>query len=108
MIAPTTAQVLYRYDDAFYRDFAAVTCNSFGQGAAYYLGTTPDEATLTSLLHQAMKRAGLVPLSLPEGVESVVRKGQTRTLRFLINHNDHSVDTLGVSLEPFGVAILSF
>lgn len=108
MIAPTTAQVLYRYDDAFYRDFAAVTCNSFGQGAAYYLGTTPDEATLTSLLHQAMKRAGLVPLSLPEGVESVVRKGQTRTLRFLINHNDHLVDTLGVSLEPFGVAILSF
>lgn len=108
MIAPTTAQVLYRYDDAFYRDFAAVTCNSFGQGTAYYLGTTPDEATLTSLLHQAMKRAGLVPLSLPEGVESVVRKGQTRTLRFLINHNDHPVDTLGVSLEPFGVGILSF
>ena len=104
MSSPTTAQVLYRYGDTFYRDYAAVTCNRYGDGAAYYLGTTPDRETLTQLLEEAMIRAGITPLRLPEGVESVVRTGPARTLRFLINHNEHPTEALGVSLEPFGVA----
>ena len=62
MSSPTTAQVLYRYGDTFYRDYAAVTCNRYGDGAAYYLGTTPDRETLTQLLEEAMIRAGITPL----------------------------------------------
>ena len=45
-------------------------------------------------------------LSLPEEVESVVREGGGRTVRFLINHNDHPVEALGERLEAFGVKVL--
>ena len=105
MILPTTAETLYRYDDEFYRGYAAVTRNAYGKGAAWYLGTSPDQETLTILLRRAMAEAGLQCLDLPEGVEAVERSGGGRTLRFLINHNDRSAEALGVSLEPFGVAV---
>ena len=49
MVVPQGAQVLWRYDDPFYRSYAAITRNAYGQGAAYYLGTTPDQATLDAL-----------------------------------------------------------
>ena len=87
MTAPTTAEVLYRYDDPFYRQYAAITRNAWGKG-------------------WAMVQAGLTPLELPDEVESVVRRSGSRTLRFLINHNDSPVEALGVSLEPFGVKVL--
>lgn len=106
MIVPTTAQVLYRYDDPFYQHYAAITSNRFGRGTAYYLGTAPDPQTLTLLLQQVMEQAGLPALDLPQGVESVIRSGAGRTLRFLINHNDRQTTALGITLEPFGVAVL--
>ena len=53
-----------------------------------------------------MDEAGLARLSLPEEVESVVREGGGRTVRFLINHNDHPVEALGERLEAFGVKVL--
>ena len=106
MAAPTTAQVLYRYDDPFYHQYAAITRNRWGEGWAYYLGTAPDRDTLEEVLYSAMDEAGLDRLSLPEEVESVVREGGGRTVRFLINHNDHPVEALGERLEAFGVKVL--
>ena len=67
MIVPTAAQVLYRYDDPFYRTYAAITVNDFGQGAAFYLGTTPDRAVLTQVLTMAVERAGLNHETAPRG-----------------------------------------
>ena len=106
MAVPTTAQVLYRYGDPFYHQYAAITRNRWGEGWAYYLGTAPDRDTLEEVLRSAMNEAGLDRLSLPEEVESVVREGGGRTVRFLINHNDHPVEALGERLEAFGVKVL--
>ena len=106
MIVPTTAQVLYRYDDPFYRTYAAITVNDFGQGAAFYLGTTPDIAVLTQVLTMAMDRAGLNHELLPEGVETVVRQGKGRAVRLVINHNAHTTETFGRTMQPFEVAVL--
>ena len=106
MAVSTTAQVLYRYDDPFYHQYAAITRNRWGEGWAYYLGTAPDRDTLEEVLYSAMDEAGLARLSLQEEVESVVREGGGRTVRFLINHNDHPVEALGERLEAFGVKVL--
>lgn len=106
MALPTTADVLYRYDDPFYRQYAAITRNAWGKGWAYYLGTAPDKVTLKEVLFSAMRQAGLAPLELPDEVESVIRQSSRRTLRFLINHNDRPAQALGISLEPFGVCVL--
>ena len=106
MIVPQSAQVLWRYDDPFYRRYAAITRNSYGRGAAYYLGTTPDQATLDQVLGQAMERAGLERLALPEGVEAVVRGTTGSQVRILLNHNETAVRALGEALSPFQVKVL--
>lgn len=105
MAVPQGAQVLWHYDDPFYRSYAAITRNLYGQGTAYYLGTTPDQAILDQVLHQAMTEADLERLDLPEGVESVVRGEGDNQVRILLNHNPVSVHALGQELSPFQVKI---
>lgn len=106
MIVPSTAKTICRYDDEFYRNYAAITCNEYGKGRAYYLGTTPDADVLRSVLEQAMAQAGLTAQWLPEGIELVHRQAKERAVRFVINHNACKTQALGLTLEPFGVAVL--
>ena len=106
MVVPQGAQVLWHYDDPFYRSYAAITRNTYGQGAAYYLGTTPNQAILDRVLCQAMEEVGLERLDLPEGVESAVRGEGDSRVRILLNHNDVSVQALGQELAPFQVKVL--
>ena len=53
-----------------------------------------------------MARAGLEPLDLPQGVESVIRGREGSQVRILLNHNDISIHALGQELAPFAVKIL--
>lgn len=106
MIVPRGARVLWRYGDPFYRSYAAITQNEYGKGTAYYLGTSPDLATLTHVLYQAMDRAGLERIELPEGVELALRGEGSDQVRLLLNHNEAPVCALGRELGPFEVAIL--
>lgn len=106
MVVSQGAQVLWHYDDPFYRSYAAITRNAYGQGAAYYLGTTPDQAILEQVLGQAMEEVGLEWLDLPEGVESVLRGEGDSQVRILLNHNETPVYALGQELAPFQVKVL--
>ena len=106
MIVPQGAQVLWRYDDPFYRQYAAITRNPYGQGIAYYLGTAPDQTVLEQVLTEAMARADMERLDLPQGVESMLRGEGDCRVRILLNHNDVSVHALGQALDPFQVKIL--
>lgn len=106
MVVSQGAQVLWHYDDPFYRSYAAITRNAYGQGAAYYLGTTPEQAILDQVLGQAMEEVGLEWLDLPEGVESVLRGEGDSQVRILLNHNETPVYALGQELAPFQVKVL--
>ena len=106
MIVPQGAQTLWRYDDPFYRRYAAITRNSWGKGTVYYVGTTPDQAILNRVIGQAMEAAGLESLALPDGVESVVRGSGEARVRILLNHNETTVCALGQELAPFQVKVL--
>lgn len=44
-------EVLYYYDDAFYRDRAAVTRRRQNGGTVYYLGCSPDGETTARLVY---------------------------------------------------------
>ncbi len=99
----------------------AATVHDCGQGAAYYLATTPDPATLDALVADASGRAGVNPTaSVPPGVEAVERGGHL----VLINHLDRdaevdlghdgrrdllsgSVRSGGVTLTPGEVLVLA-
>ena len=55
------AESLASYTDDFYAGTPAVTRNVFGEGAAYYLGTRPEERYTRSLLQRAWEEAGVRP-----------------------------------------------
>lgn len=107
MIVPTEAEKLYSYDDDFYRDYAAVTLNNYGDGRTYYIGTTPDESVLNEILASAMEYAGIEAMATPDGVEVVTRQSDRRTVKFIINHNAHEVEAMNMHFLPFEVKIIS-
>jgi beta-galactosidase len=68
---------------------AAATRHEYGRGAAFYLGTLPDRATLSRLVGQACQDAGVTLWTgLPAGVEAVRRGGYL----FLISHLDRPAE----------------
>jgi beta-galactosidase len=101
-----------------------ITRHSFGNGAAYYLGTQPEPGALARVLHMAVATAGVEPAAqVPPGVEAVRRSGRGKSFLFLLNHRDVGVDVpileagadlVGggdvhpglLHLEPRGVAVI--
>ena len=100
---------------------AAITRRPVGTGAAWYLGTLPDEATLTALLAEIVRDAGGTGRSrIARGVEAIRRRTDDgRSWTFLINHSGARIrfslsgfelisgspaDRL--ELEPAGVAVV--
>ena len=53
-------QVLLRYENPAWADYAAATIAECGKGKAIYLGTMPDEENLEQILRLAVKEAGIV------------------------------------------------
>ncbi len=90
MLVPTKAQVLYRYDDEFYKDYAAVTRNPYGKGIVYYLGCSLDDVTLARLTEQILAEAQITPEPSEDGVEIVRRGIGDQQIRIVMNHNDHA------------------
>ncbi|MFI6015337.1 beta-galactosidase [Streptomyces sp. NPDC051243] len=67
----------------------AVTRNSLGEGATWYVATQPDAATLAGLLDRIRGEAGVEPVrGTPQGVEAALRRGPDADYLFLINHTD--------------------
>lgn len=106
MIVPEGAQVLWRYDDEFYRRYAAITRCDYGRGTAYYLGAVPDPYVLDTLFDEVMSRASIERLDLPKGVECVVRGEGSERVRILMNHNSYPVAAMGRELGPFAVEVV--
>lgn len=106
MIVPEGAQVLWRYDDEFYRRYAAITRCDYGRGTAYYLGAVPDPYVLDTLFDEVMSRASIERLDLPKGVECVVRGESSERVRILMNHNSYPVAAMGRELGPFAVEVV--
>jgi beta-galactosidase len=100
-----------------------VTRHAFGEGAAYYLGTRPEERYTRLLLGQICREAGVsAPLEAPSGVEVVRRKTEETSFLFVLNHNARSAEVRldgpvrdlltgekhdgALALDSLGVAVL--
>lgn len=104
IIEPLTAQVVARWTDRkkFYRGTPAATCNSYGAGKVWYLGTSLDPLGMLILYRRILREAGLKPRFLGSSVERVIRKdaaGRDRTL--LLNHSGHPRLVRGHILTPW-------
>ena len=101
MLKVLDAEVLYRYDDPFYREYAAVTRKKQGQGTVYYLGCGMEEAVTSQLMAEIMTDHGIRAIPSEEGVEVVYRGEGSQRIRIYINHNDHQAKAGSVALEPY-------
>ena len=94
-VVASDARTVLQYDDpgGVLGHAAAFVERSMGSGKLAYLGTLPDEATLTSAVNQALAPLTVSPLvqgEIPDGVEVDVRSDRaqphSRTVILVINH----------------------
>ena len=101
MLVPQGAEVLLRYQDPFYQEFAAVTRKPQKDGEVYYLGCGLEEALLHRILEEIARRQQIaLELSEP-GVEVVYRGAGEERIRMVMNHNAREASYAGEPLAPF-------
>lgn len=101
MLVSVNAQILYRYDDEFYKDYAAVTRNSYKKGIVYYLGCSLDDTTLETLTERILAEASISFEPSESGVEIVYRGTKEHPIRMVINHNAYTAYAGETKLAPF-------
>ncbi len=101
MLEVQDAEVLYRYGDRFYTDYAAVTRRKQGRGTVYYLGCALDEGTTAKIMGTILTDNQIGTIPSDDGVEVVIRGGEGQKVRMLINHNAHESIACGIALAPF-------
>lgn len=88
LIHPEGAEVLAEYGSDFYKGMPVLTMNRFGQGRAYYVASSPEEAFMHSFLENLCEEKGIKPLlAAPAGVEVARRVKDGKEFLFLLNHN---------------------
>jgi beta-galactosidase len=123
VLEPQGAEVIANYSEGFAPGKPAITRNSFGKGAAIYVGTAPSKEFNAAFLKKLLAERGVKQgPDRPDWVEiSTRRKGDTNYL-FAMNHSAEvkevpslrsGIDLLTgkalnqpLTLEPFGVAIV--
>ena len=91
----------FKYTDAFYSDYAAVTENKWGAGRVYYIGGGICDETLRLMTQRICKEMDIDTLETPFGLE-VVKRGDAKVF---INHNDHVVRFGDLEFQPFETLI---
>lgn len=86
------AAVLARYVGGCYAGEPALICNSFGEGKAYYYGSTFDVDTVKFFLEKLSVTEPLeAVLNLPEGCELAVRRKDGVDYIFVLNYSKEEV-----------------
>ncbi len=87
------ADVLAVYGKDFYAGRPALTRNTYGSGAAWYIASDPEQPFVDGLLAHICDEQGVQPILTPhEGVEVTQRAKDNHTFTFLLNHNDRPAD----------------
>lgn len=111
ILAPTTAKTMAVYGpegfSLFYGGSAAVTCNEYGEGRAYYVGTVMNRSAYHSLAQTIAEETGVSYRNdLPLGVEVTVRKKGQKKWTFVFNNTMHSQKIwTGDVLQPFEMQV---
>lgn len=101
MLKVNDAEILFRYNDVFYREFAAVTRKRQGNGSVYYLGCGLEENTLKQLLRKIADDQNILWEHSADGVEVVYRGEGKDRIKIIMNHNAAEVNNAGMTLAPF-------
>lgn len=87
--AAEDTEVLASYDHYNWKDYAAITRHTYGDGTGIYIGCMTDDATLKNVIRIAMEDA---KAEIPqEQFPVIVRKGENqagKTVRYFFNYSD--------------------
>jgi beta-galactosidase len=123
LLIPDTVQVLAKYDDPNWKDYAAITKNNFGDGSVIYIGCFPSQNVLHQIIQNYAKELDILttlehfPIIIKSGVNQFNRRvtfyfnysSQTQTVQQVSNGNEliSHRDVHGeIQLAPWGVAII--
>ncbi|CAM5709256.1 beta-galactosidase [Streptomyces canus] len=96
----TGAQAVASHADGPLAGHPAVTRHRHGDGTAWYVGSHPDQDTLTALLDRIRHEAGVTPEhDAPAGIEVVRRRGTEADYLFLIDHTGKGAETPAEGVE---------
>ncbi len=88
VLSMTTATPVASYAHEFYAGSPAITVNAWGDGRAYYVGTTMSRELALAFLGEVCREANVQPLmDTPFGVEAAHRMVDGKRVLFLLNHN---------------------
>lgn len=92
VIHTTGAEVLARFTEDFVANQPALTRNTFGKGAGYYLGSELDEKGVAWLLDRLCADTHIEAQIAPRGVEIVSRRDEKLEWMFISNFSEQEVD----------------
>lgn len=101
MLEVNGAEVLFRYEDEFYKEYAAVTRKKQGKGYVYYLGCGLEEKIQRRILERIIEEQGISCEHSANGVEIVLRSSKTKKIKITMNHNAYEIQDRGITLAPF-------
>ncbi|MEC0309583.1 beta-galactosidase [Paenibacillus lautus] len=85
------AEVVAEYGSDYYQGTPSLTVNSFGQGKAWYVATSPEPKFLKDLMQTICNDHGIKPvLKAPEDVEVTRRVKEGAEFIFVLNHMPES------------------
>ncbi len=96
----TTAEVRAVYTDGPAEGRPAVTRHGHGEGVGWYISTRPDAEGLRAILREVYADAGIAVPATPDGVETMLRRGDAADYLVAINHgtDEVSLTTSGTDL----------
>ncbi|WP_062514818.1 beta-galactosidase [Halobacillus sp. KGW1] len=106
LLVAEEAEVLFRYTDTFYKQFAAVTRNRYGSGDVYYIGGGLDADTLKELVQPIIEKHGIFHVESEEDVEVYRRTSEEGSFLFVMNHGEEVRSFEDVELAPYESRII--
>lgn len=106
MVRPTTAEVLYYYQDDFYTEFAALTRQATGSGHVYYVATSLDDTLTDQLVARVVADANIPIILSPLGVEVVNRESDTQAITLVMNHTGQIQTWQDLELRPYETKVI--
>lgn len=106
LLAAEGAEVLFRYNDVFYKEYAAVTRKKQKLGYVYYIGCGLEESVLKQIMEKIAADQEISFEPSPVGVEVVHRGAGKEKACIVMNHNSYEVDFDNVILGPFECRII--
>ncbi|MDN5297841.1 MAG: beta-galactosidase [Clostridiales bacterium] len=99
LIVPVSASALWHYGDTGFEQYAALTVQTHGKGAVYYLGTCFAETIMLNLAERVLGAQGIKSRKTPAGLECI-QKGDATVW---VNHNHENTCFEDKCFSPYEV-----